>query len=127
MRSCEIMVKIVCRCSELKSVDLRYKNLSFSDRICELCDEYAIENAKHVVMQCNYLQPIREIMLNKINDIPDGLGDYIIRNSPDIFLTLMGKPVDGINFYVMFKVWKLACIAISRMYRTVIRKRKGIG
>ena len=69
------MVKIVCRCCELKLDDYKYKNLSYSERKSKLCDEYAIEDARHMVMHCNYLQAIHERMLNEIKGIPAGSGE----------------------------------------------------
>ena len=48
--TCEIMAKLVCDTSLLKSSDYRLKKLSFSHKICTACDLGIREDIKHIVM-----------------------------------------------------------------------------
>ena len=59
--------------------------------------------------------------------IPDGSGEYEIDDSNDIFLTLLEITAHGLDFNNMFKIWRIACIDIIKMYRIVLGKRKGVG
>ena len=58
MRECEDLAKLVCNSSRLKSTDPRFKTASPVDRMCTLCEGYAKEDVKHVVLHCNYFDSI---------------------------------------------------------------------
>ena len=47
MRKCELMVKIICHTSSLKSDDCRLRGATFGD-------VGGVEDARHVIMQCSY-------------------------------------------------------------------------
>ena len=67
VRVCETLAKMVCRCSLLESDDVRLKDQLHSSRTCLNCDLYAIEDARHVVLQCAYTQDnFRAYMLTDI-------------------------------------------------------------
>ena len=52
MGTFEIMAKLVCRCSMLKSDDLRLKNLTASKRWCEFCELSEVEDVRHLTLNC---------------------------------------------------------------------------
>ena len=56
-KKCEIMSKILCHSSILKSDDLRLKSLTRMHRLCNLCDQHAVEDARHFILHCTYFQP----------------------------------------------------------------------
>ena len=54
MQECETMAKIVCRASMLKSDRYHFKIDHAIRPYCDLCQEHAIEDAKHIVMHCPF-------------------------------------------------------------------------
>ena len=73
-RCCETMVKLVSHASMLKSDDVRLKGATMYARSCEDCDLGAIDDVRHLVLQCPRWQPERTDLLNEIANIPDGSG-----------------------------------------------------
>ena len=66
-KMCEVMTKIVCRTSLLKSDDYRYNDLTPSHRLCERCNMTVPENISHLIMQCPEYEGIRTQMYNELN------------------------------------------------------------
>ena len=62
MYFCETMARLVCHASLLKTDDLRLKNQSRINRVCSHCDLAALEDARHLVLQCPILQQKRATM-----------------------------------------------------------------
>ena len=54
MRDCEILVKIISYASILKCDDFKYKHLPGTAQICSLCNDFAIEDARHLILECPY-------------------------------------------------------------------------
>ena len=44
VRYCEVMIKIICRASRLKSDDFSLDGAHFSERSCTRCDNFAYED-----------------------------------------------------------------------------------
>ena len=66
IRMCENLAKIICKCTKLKTDDLRNKGLTQSHRVCSLCDHYAAEHIEHLIMQCPVYESIRASMFNDV-------------------------------------------------------------
>ena len=66
IRECETMAKLVCKCSELKSDDYRFKHASSFMKSCSLCDHAACENAEHMIMACPYNSDLRTTLFNDL-------------------------------------------------------------
>ena len=98
MRECETMIKLMCHASLLKTDDVRLKSLTIATRFCTLCDHSAMDDARHMVMECPGLQPRRNIMFTTIDSILEeyGLGHDILVG--DVFLIIMGKPIVTIQW-----------------------------
>ena len=89
MRTCETFVKLICRCSLLRSDDCR---------LCANCDKYMVEGLKHIVMQCEYTSQAREHMFEEIfnaikctrttfADNPSESSNWLIEKTvPDLYL-----------------------------------------
>ena len=67
MRRCELMIKILCHASRLKTDDNRLLRSSYSNRACTLCDHASLEDALHMVMQCTYHNEARADMYKAIS------------------------------------------------------------
>ena len=126
-KQCEDMIKLICGASRLKCDDPRLRNAARVDKMCELCSKYEVEDAKHVILYCTYVNEIRAEMYECFNAMPDNLCMSILDGSDNIYYTLLGKPCKEIdeNIYREFNV--IASSYISKMYRMVVRDRQGIG
>ena len=52
MKQCEVIAKLVCDTSELKSDKQHLRNELWTTRICECCDLFELEDARHVIISC---------------------------------------------------------------------------
>ena len=66
---CEIMARLVCYASRLKSDDVRYKGASLSTVRGQFCDLGVVENVVHILMQCPAFEDKRRIMFENICEI----------------------------------------------------------
>ena len=66
-------------------------------------------------------------MFQKINEIPDRVGNVIIDHSNNILYTLLGKWCTEVDEQANLSFNEITATYISRMYRTVIKNRLGIG
>ena len=127
VKQCEDLVKILSGASRLKCDDPRLKCASRVERMCEACDEYAIEDVKHVVMHCPFLNHIRNEMYDRINYLPNNMGQIILNNPDDILYTLLGKRCRDVDDLTFTSFIMITSECISNMYRTIVRNRQGIG
>ena len=124
---CEIMARLVCRASELKSDDFSTKNQTHSIRTCSLCDAFCEENVKHLIMQCNFNQGIRSHMMDEISRLYAQIGQDINEGQSSILYILLGKTLGGCTWQDMVPIWTTAGLAIAEMYRNVLCERTGVG
>ena len=127
MRRCEIMVKLICNVSMLKSDDFKLDGCHHSVRICDKCDNFTIEDANHVILQCNYTSEIRRMMFNEIEKLENGAGTVIIEETDDILATILGKICNKVTFESYVEFCKITCTYVSRMYWQCIKNRAGVG
>ena len=120
---CEIMAKMICEASLLKTADTRLKNRSLASRFCEKCDLSSEETAMHIVMQCPFFEEDRRKMFAEMEDLACREIDEILNDAANIFLHLMGKHPPNVSFDVMYEFWVLVASHISYMYRSVITGR----
>ena len=89
IEKCEIMAKMVCKASLLKTADTRLKNRSLVSRFCEKCGLGIEETAIHIVMQCPFFEEDRRKMFAEMNDLSCREIDEILTDAANIFLYLM--------------------------------------
>ena len=94
---------------------------------CTLCNNFEIEDVKHMVPQCKYHKDTRRTMFYEIDAITDVSGRYILEGSNDILATIMGKECPGIDAKSMLTFWKVACKYVSGMYWDIVRPRRENG
>ena len=66
MRQCEIMSKIVCNASNLKVDCYQYRKDTTRRTYCDLCNNFSVEDACHVIMHCPSLNDLRNELFNGI-------------------------------------------------------------
>ena len=125
IRCCEVMIKIIYQCSRLKSDDYTLEGTPFSERACSRCDNFAHEDVKHIVLQCESNFALRDTMFKE--NMNGGVGKTILDNPADILLDLLGKFCPLIEEREMFEFLKITCVYISQIYWNVINDRLGIG
>ena len=53
MYQCDVMVKLICRASNLKCDNYKFKN-AVGMRYCDICQSLANENAEHIILHCPF-------------------------------------------------------------------------
>ena len=125
MKCCEKMVRLVTRSSKLKVDDVRLKGSPIFAKFCNHCDNAALDDVRHLVLQCPEWQPIRNDMLYAIESIPDGSGQILLNSQCDLTLTLLGKPCADLTADQMDRIWETAAIHIAKMYDRKLKQDIG--
>ena len=114
MKRSEVMVKLLCHTSRLKSDDRKLLRSSYNTKCCTLCNLAAYENTWHVVMQCPVHENTRREMYKTIRGVGQALGRVCD------FPVMMGKYIDGWDFESMMPIWKITSTYIPyfRAYKT---------
>ena len=86
---CEVMAKIVCRTSRLKSDDYNFKDQLISIRSCELFEQFRAEDAKHIVLECDGTEQLRIELYECIRRA----SRMDVNMTDNILYTLLGKNV----------------------------------
>ena len=120
IKACELMVKLLCKGSNLKGDDIRLRGTTVFSRMCCLCDVGIIEDAVHVIMQCPAQADVRQELCDQINSICPRI------EHEDYFHVIMGKFIQGWEFNDMVPIWSASCQQVMRMYNRVT-KRVGVG
>ena len=117
MRKCEIMIKILCHTSLLKSDDSRLLRGTFSAKACIMCQHAAYEDARHMVMQCSAQSQLRMEMYSEI--------DRMVPDARQLcsFDVLLGNHIAGWESNEMLPVWLISCCYIVRMYYELLNYR----
>ena len=118
MRDCEVMIKLISHASLLKDDDVRLKGLSIANRFCARCDLAAMDDVRHLVMQCPSLQHLRNTMFRELALVNDGAGCDLMEDGTDMILLLLGKePENHPPSEQQMKFWSVAARHIACMYR----------
>ena len=127
MGICEVMAKLLCRCSMLKSDDVRLRNLTATNRWCELCDLPEVEDARHMISVCPVSQDARKHMYDEIEAIVGGRGGFNQMSMDKKFSTVMGSYIDGLDLHQMCNVWLTCASYIVQMYNMRVKSKQGVG
>ena len=95
--------------------------------MCDLCNDFEIENARHFILKCPYFACERNTMLREIDQIEDGSGTVLFDNNVDMLYTILGRPNERLNGVQMEKIWLIILKYVPAMYRTNLRSKRGIG
>ena len=120
---CEIMAKLVCDAGLLKSTDYRLKGKSFSNKICIKCELGALEDIKHLLMQCPSYNEERMYLHQSLIQLGTDVATHIVNDAANYFHNIMGRQPENVEFQDMIEIWMLTGEHISKVYRKVIRDR----
>ena len=115
MKRCE--VRLLCRSSQLKEDDCRFKRSTIGERMCTLCDLAAPEDTLYMIMQCPSHTQLRTRLQDDICEICPDFRTRVV------YGTILSKPLEGIDEYCMWRIWKITCTYTARMYWVTIKSR----
>ena len=124
---CETMSRLVCHTSLLKDDDKRLNVGSHLQTMCTHCNLGVRETIRHLVMQCPNNEDRRIYMLSEIEREVNGFEEACAQAPEQVFWWLMGKSAEGVEPKDMIRIWVVAGLHISRMYKDCIATREGIG
>ena len=127
MKQCEVLVKLVCQASQLKSDSHQFRKDTVRRTYCELCTEFAVEDARHIILNCPALQCIRRELFYGISMIENNNNVIILDAGHDTLATILGLRNTDIDVYVYTQLLRLVADCVYRMYNFVLRGRDGIG
>ena len=127
MKQCEVMVKIVCRASRLKVDCYQYRKDPINRTYCELCNTFANEDARHLLLQCPALNVLRTELFDGIERIEYVYNASLFQPNTDVFETLMGKIPSDICYESQVEFLKVIAMCFYKMYYYVLNERSGVG
>ena len=126
-RMCEIMVKLVCNSSLLKSDDFSLKGCSDAAKLCPNCDLGIVESAWHVIMQCPSNNGEIVEMYRELDNIEDGSWEYAKDIGDNIMAVILGCTLPNLEAEQCFTIWEITGKAVFGIYQKIIRNRVGVG
>ena len=97
VRKCSVMSKILSHASIFRDDDFKLKDQLNTFKMCDLCDRYEIEDARHLILHCPFFPNARTIMFEKINEVEEN-ADFVLNEcNVDMLYILLGRMVDGPN------------------------------
>ena len=112
---CEILVRIICDASLLKTTGYRQKK-NYGYKMCSRCDLGIPESANHFIMQCPYFSTKRADMFNELENLGPLWKDKLMGTGPEILYILLGRQPENVSFDEMLCVWQISGTHISKMY-----------
>ena len=127
MKKCETLSKMLCHSSNLRNDDCKLKGETRIHKLCTLCDNFEVEDMRHIVLQCPYFDIERNSLFENIYSLGMQVSNAL-RDSPrDILYTILGGPLEGIHEE---QDEKLRLITLRHAYHIYIRNTRikiGVG
>ena len=126
MKDCEIITKIISHASMLRDDDFKYKNQLGTTRMCNLCDMFEIEDARHFILRCPYFAQARNTMLREIDSLTDRTQPFFDDNV-DMLHRLLGRSHGNVSEIQAETILLVILRTVSTMYKENMKQKKGIG
>ena len=126
MKDCEIITKIISHASMLRDDDFKYKNQLGTARMCNLCDMFEIEDARHFILRCPYFAHSRNTKLREIDSLTDRTQPFFDDNV-DMLHRLLGRPHGNVSEIQAETILLIILRTVSTMYKENMKQKKGIG
>ena len=95
--------------------------------MCDLCNEFEIEDARHLILKCPFFECERVSMLSEIDQSEDGSGTIFFENNVDMLYKILGRPNKNLNEEQMERIWSIILKYVPIMYKTNVKMKSGIG
>ena len=106
MQSSETMSKLVCRSNRLKSDSYLYRNDGDNCPYYDMCQDFALEDAEHLVTHCSYFKNIREHIFLGLSEIERSHGINVFTPTENNVHLVMGKVPPGVNYDMTFEMYR---------------------
>ena len=93
----------------------------------QICDQFQIEDARHMIIHCPNFQDIRDEMMTMIDNLGVEVRNAIATANIDILYILLGYTLVGLDVDLMDKIRMISLKFIPRIYHLSANKKKGIG
>ena len=113
--------------SMLKRDDSKLKGLPLSNRACECCDMFCVEDIVHIINQCPYYEDERNELYRKIYDECPNVRRIFCMETKHIPYFLLGRAIPDLDINEMICLCRISCVYINRMYKKAISNRVGVG
>ena len=127
VRQCEVMAKILCNASYLKVDCYQFRRDPVRRTYCELCNDFSIEDARHIILHCLALEGTRNELFNGITQIEEMYNVTIFHALSDVLATILGLNIANPDVEIYIKFLKLVADCVYRMYNYKLKGRNGIG
>ena len=127
MQSSEIMSKFVCRSSKLKSDSYLYRNDGDNRPYCKMCQDFALEDAEHLVILCSYFKNIRGHICLDLCERERLHGINVLTPTENNSDLVMGKAPPGVNYDLTFEMYGKIASSVHLMYWVLVKAREGFG
>ena len=121
MLSPETMSRLVCTSSKLKSDSYLYRNDGDNRPYCHMCQDFALEDAEHLVIYCSYFKNIREHIFLDLSEID------VFTPTENNFPLVMGKVPPGVNYDITFEMYRKIPSNVHLMYSVLVKGMDGVG
>ena len=125
-RMCEVLVKIVCSSSMLKSDDFSLKGCHDSQKFCTNCDLGAVESPWHIIIQCPFNSIEMVDMYDELGKIDDGSWEYA-KGCDNIVSVILGCSLPNLRAEQCYTIWEITGKTVYGIYQKIISQRTGIG
>ena len=85
-----------------------------------------MEDAKHLILNCSYVNDIRQNMFTEINNAYNGIGEIFLQNSDNTYATLQGRVNPMFSEEVNFEILGIIANHIYQMYAMFIKEGNGV-
>ena len=94
--------------------------------MCNLCDMFEIEDARHFILRCPYFAHSRNTMLREIDSLTDRTQPFF-DDKFDMLHRLLGRPHGNVSEIQAETILLIILRTVSTMYKENMKQKKGIG
>ena len=94
--------------------------------MCNLCDMYEVEDARHFILRCPYFTQMRNVMLREIEALNEG-NQAFFDDDVDMLYRLLGRPHGDVSEVQTEMSLLVILKSVSTMYKENMKQKKGVG
>ena len=126
-RMCEVMVKLICNSSRLKSDDFSLKGSHDTTKFCPNYDMGIVESAWHILMQCPFNNSEIIDMYSELDNLGDGSWEYAKGCGDNVVSVILGCELPNLDAEQCYTIWEITGKFVYGIYQKIVSQRVGIG